>query len=175
MSKPLADPVDAKRLAADGAVLERRYTLADFPRLADVLVSPAGDVAVRVAFLTLAEGVVGCELDVQAAPLLRCQRCLEPCTIEVDSSTRLALVGSDAEAQQVPEGFEPVVTDAARLALHELVEDELLLSLPIVPRHDDSDACSPRAAGEPLHETRAEGEAQDLRRPFANLKDLLKH
>ena len=70
------------------------------------------------------------------------------------------------------EGYEPVEGDPRRLELATLVEDELLLSLPIIPQHGEGERCElPKDGGA------APGEGADtgLRRPFAGLKDLLEH
>lgn len=171
MSKPPANRLDAVRLAADGASLERRFPLAGFPRLADSLVTSEGDAAARLSFLEVADGVAGCGLVVEATLALRCQRCLEAVAVPVRSEARLAFVTSDAEAARVPEGVEAVTTDPHAVDLHALVEDELLLALPLVPRHEGED-CGPRATAGGPDEDDAPRTAT---RPFAGLKDLLKH
>ncbi|MCU0977336.1 MAG: YceD family protein [Steroidobacteraceae bacterium] len=171
MSKPLANRLDAVRLAADSASLERRFPLAGFPRLADSLVTSEGDATARLSFLGIAEGVPGCELEVAATLALRCQRCLRAVDVPVRSAGRLAFVAGDADAARAPDDVEAVTCDPRAVDLHALVEDELLLSLPLVPRHENDD-CGPREVA------RVPDESEDSRaatRPFAGLKDLLKH
>lgn len=169
MSKPPANRLDAVRLAADGASLERRFPLAGFPRLADSLVTSEGDAIARLSFLEAAQGVPGCDLEVEATLALRCQRCLKAVAVPVRSAGRLGFVAGDAA--RVPDDVEAVTCDPRAVDLSALVEDELLLSLPLVPRHESED-CGPREA------TRGPDENEDSRtatRPFAGLKDLLKH
>ena len=171
MSKPPANRLDAVRLAADGASLERRFPLAGFPRLADSLVTSEGDAIARLSFLEAAQGVPGCDLEVEATLALRCQRCLKAVAVPVRSAGRLGFVAGDADAARVPDDVEAVTCDPRAVDLRALVEDELLLSLPLVPRHEDED-CGPREA------KRGPDESEDSRtatRPFAGLKDLLKH
>lgn len=170
MSKPPANRLDAVRLAADGANLERRFPLAGFPRLADSLVASRGDATVRLSFLQLAEGIAGCDFVVEATLPLRCQRCLQAVELPVRSEGRLAFVASDADAARVPEDAEPVTADPRAVDLHALVEDEMLLSVPLVPRHEDETCGAPAKAGEA-----PEDESRATTRPFAGLKDLLKH
>lgn len=171
MSKPQANRLDAVRLAADGASLERRFPLAGFPRLAESLVTSEGDATARLSFSQVAEGVAGCDLVVDARLALRCQRCLQACEVPVRSADRLAFVANDAEALRVPAGVEAVTTDPRAVDLHALVEDELLLSLPLVPRHEGED-CGPCASA---HRPADEEDSRAATRPFAGLKDLLKH
>jgi uncharacterized protein len=171
MSKPPANRLDAVRLAADGASLERRFPLAGFPRLADSLVTSEGDATARLSFHEVAQGVAGCELEVQATVSLRCKRCLEPVAVPLHSVARLAFVAGEAGAAALPEGVEAVTADPHAVDLNAAVEDELLLSLPLVPRHED-ELCGPRA------DARAAAEDEEppaATRPFAGLRDLLKH
>ncbi len=99
---------------------------------------------------------------------LQCQRCLQPMERPVEAESRIALVGSEEEAGRVPPEREPVLAPGGRISVADLLTEELLLVLPIVPLHEDLRRCT----GEPEPaEQRASGETH---RPFANLGDLLK-
>jgi uncharacterized protein len=82
----------------------------------------------------------------------------------VDGSARIALVASESEADRVPPEFEPVRAVEGRIRLRDLVEEEVLLSLPIVPLHDNPQDCVPVPAA-------AE---EELQKPFERLGELLK-
>jgi len=165
--------VNVEVLAADEARLVRRYALAGFVRLADLLESTSGEAAARFAFSRLAEGLAGCELEVSAVARLKCQRCLEAFEQPLHSMTRLAFVGSEEDAGRVPPGYEAIPADEGRVDLGDLVEDELLLSLPVVALHGEGTQCAgtSRQAG---HDDRVEP-PPETHRPFAKLQDLLKH
>jgi uncharacterized protein len=83
------------------------------------------------------EGQVTCQLEAQ------CQRCLEAMTIDVDEQFRLALVHSNEQARRLPAHLEPLLLTAPHVAVLKLVEDEILLALPIVPKHRSADCRSP--------------------------------
>lgn len=171
MSAPPDDRVDVSALAAEGATIARRYGLGEFARLADVLAGTGGEAEARFRFMQAAADVVGCELEVQAAATLRCERCLEPFVEALQSSTQLAFAVEGQETGTVPAGFEELAVPAGRVSLRELVEDELLLSLPLVAKHGEGTGCARGAT------TGVDGAARsnaDLRRPFAGLKELLK-
>jgi len=51
------------------------------------------------------------------------------------------VVGSEAEASRVADDMEPLVLADDRLQLATLVEDELIVSLPMAPRHESIDEC----------------------------------
>ena len=73
---------------------------------------------------------------VYASLQLVCQRCLEPLEISVAALVNVALVRSMEEAKNLPSSLEPVIAVGEEVNVHEIVEEELLLNLPLVNRHD---------------------------------------
>lgn len=173
MPAPRPDTVDVKRLAAEGTSIERRYKLSQFSRLSGVLAAPGGEARAQFNFAPIADGVVGCELAVQAVVTLECQRCLEAFEQALDSSARLAFVASEADAALAPQGYEAVPVEEGRVDLDALAEDELLLSLPIVAMHGGGTRCA-ETARQAVTDTHDEPVAE-THQPFAQLQDLLKH
>jgi uncharacterized protein len=98
-----------------------------------------------------------------------CQRCLKPMRHAVTGHARIALVVSEAEADRVPPEFEPVHAPAGRIRLRDLVEEEVLLGLPLVPLHDDQRECAPAAPLAPEADI-----ANSMQTPFERLSELLK-
>src|SRR5215469_15147009 len=133
-------------LLADGRVrLDFEIPLAELPRLRAHLARAEGSVAGHVTFerergLPIAEVAVAC----RAA--LTCQRCLEPFELPVRSEGRVALVADDGEADRAAE-LETIHAPGHRIALRDLVEEELLLAMPIVPRHAPAE-CGPERSAE---------------------------
>ncbi len=168
MSSGPVTTVDAKRLAAQGDALEARFPVAGFERVQELLAGPDGEIRARLTLQDL-DGVPAGELLVEGRVTLACQRCLQPMAQPLASVSKLAFVASD-EAP-VPEGYEAVALDEGRLDLPRLVEDELLLSLPVLARHAEDCAAVP-VAEQPQD---ARTQAAPMRRPFAGLKDLMKH
>ncbi|HET8692987.1 MAG TPA: YceD family protein [Steroidobacteraceae bacterium] len=169
MSTPPDRPIDVLGLARSGSSLERQFEVARFERLRDRLAAPEGHVNARADFATTGRWPVA-KLVVKGELVLGCQRCLGPMRRGVASEADL--VFAEEGAKELPEGYEPVEGDPRRLELATLVEDELLLSLPIIPQHGEGERCElPKDGGA------APGEGADtgLRRPFAGLKDLLEH
>ena len=76
---------------------------------------------------------------------------------------------TEAQAARVPLEREPVLAPGGRISIGELLTEELLLLLPIVPLHEDRERCaSESAAAGPA------AAAGEIHRPFANLADLFK-
>jgi uncharacterized protein len=136
--------LDVVVFAADGASLEGGWPLAGFARLIDghpaEAAAPAGEVRWRARGLgrAVAGGApqVWLELEAQAEVLRCCQRCLQPVAITLQVRRRLRFVDGEAQAAELDADSEDDVLAIERaLDLRALVEDELLLALPMVPRH----------------------------------------
>ncbi len=169
MSAPRDRPLDALALARNKSLVERSFPLAGFARLRDRLAEATGGASARIAFC-LEGQIPAARLTVQAEVVLTCRRCLGPVYRKVESDT--LLVFADEATPELPEDREVVGGDPRKLDLAALVEDELLLSLPIVPQHDAGEACVlQHGAVQPA----GKSQALEMRRPFAGLKDLLKH
>ena len=75
---------------------------------------------------------------------MTCQRCLEPVAIALSVERAVRFVATEAEAERLDlESEDDVLATSRRFDLLELVEDELVLALPTVPRHE---VCQPPAA-----------------------------
>ena len=170
MSPPWSKPLDVERLADGEADIDFEVPLAELPRLRSRLAGVAGMVRGRVHFAR-ESGFPVAELTLEGTATLTCQRCLGPLSQPVSNSARVALIGTEADAGRVPEHLEPVLAQAGRISAGELVEEELLLGLPIVPLHAQAEECSPEAAGPGKNGERPE---QTTQRPFAQLGELLK-
>jgi uncharacterized metal-binding protein YceD (DUF177 family) len=87
----------------------------------------------------------------------------------VDESALLAVVARDTD--EVPGGYEPVLGDAERLSVIELIEEQVLLGLPLVPMHAMAAECG--ASATVIEAVADEPTADEKQRPFANLRQLL--
>lgn len=95
---------------------------------------------------------------------LQCQRCLMPLRQALDVHRSFLFVTDAAEAERLDEDSEDDVLVLARnLDLAELVEDELILAMPLVPRHE---TCPQPLPGHSLDD------APPLANPFAVLEAL---
>ena len=93
---------------------------------------------------------------------MQCQRCLRPVVVEVQVERSFLFVhGEDAAAEIDNDIEEDVLPITRALDLRELVEDEVLLALPIVPRHE--------VCPVPLVASASEEAPDDKPNPFAAL------
>jgi DUF177 domain-containing protein len=142
---------DLESLGARQAVLSGEFELGKLPRFSSLLCDAEGSVRATLGFGQRREGWLTLELQYEAAVRLLCQRCLEPMSHPMVGRVALVVLDSDSAEPQLPEGFEPVELEGGRLSPAQLIEDELIVSLPLVPRHARADDCgSLRPASEPL-------------------------
>ena len=167
MPTPPDRPLDAQGLARSGATVERDYPIAGFARLCDRLAEATGHAAARAEFALL-DRFATARLTVEAEVALTCQRCLGQVRRRLKSASQL--VFAPEETPELPPDHEAIGGDPLRLDLAALVEDELILSLPLIPLHTSTEACNAPGVA-----TKPQDEGPEMRRPFAGLKDLLKH
>jgi uncharacterized protein len=168
MSRAPADLVNAVELAGRAARLERRLVLAQLPRIAGAGALEGTHVTMQLEFGHF-EGRVTVAVKVHGELVLTCQRCLRPCVHALEESATLAVVERDTD--EVPGGYEPLLGNPEKLSLTGVIEEQVLLGMPLVPMHEDAASCGAAAAAlENAAEITATDEKQ---RPFANLRQLL--
>lgn len=108
-------------------------------------------------------------VDVKVSVTLICQRCQQPFDVIIHIKNKFSPVKSDAQAEELPESYEPaLVNEFGEVDLLALVEDEIILSLPIAPVHD-SQHCEVSEADMVFGEIPVENEKPN---PFAILASL---
>lgn len=143
MSSRLPERVDPWRLADLARTLEGTFALREMPRLAHLLADTGGEVRFVLAFGRDADRRAVIRGEVVTRLGLMCQRCLGPVGLAVDSRFMLGVVTGPDEANALPEQYEALLAEEATVSLRDIVEEELLLSIPAVPRHHDTE-CAPR-------------------------------
>ena len=171
MPPPWSQPLDVDRLAEAEADVDFAVPLAELPRLRAQLASVTGEVHGHVHFRRVANVPVA-ELMLRGTAHLVCQRCLGAMEVGVEATADVGLVATEADVSRVPEELEPVLAPEGRISVGELIEEELLLTLPIVPLHAEGDACDVAPAANPSAERGREG--GETQKPFAQLAELLK-
>ena len=141
MSALLPEVVDAWRMVTAQRRFEGTVPLARLPRLAEALADSQGECRYVLQFGRDPLGVAFLGLELRAGLPLTCQRSLERFVLPVHLEQRLGLLRHESEEAGLPEGYEPVLLDEdASLRPLDLVEDELILALPLVPVSPDAAA-----------------------------------
>ena len=147
--------LDVVAFANEAAHLEGHWPLSQLDRVTDAAVahpaSPeADDVQWRVhgerRAMRGGEAQTWLHLTASTQVALECQRCLKPVVVPVQIERDFLFVqGEDAAAQLDADSDDDVLAITRALDLRELIEDELLLALPLVPRHEVCPQPLPRA------------------------------
>ncbi len=144
--------LDVAAAAAAGAELVGRWPLSEMARLAE---GAAGQVDEPVAWSARFEHrrelgaapQAWLQLQTRARVARECQRCLQPVLLSLDISRAFAFAQTEDEAAaQDADSEDDVLVLSRQFDLRELVEDELLLALPIVPMHEHCPGPLPTAA-----------------------------
>ncbi|MGR9051052.1 MAG: YceD family protein [Gammaproteobacteria bacterium] len=136
MPDRLPELIDPLSFADKGSELKGSFHIDSLGRLADQLFEREGVVEVELLFdkegaLPFLEGRI------KAVLSLRCQNCLQPLKCHIDKKIRLGIVTSMAEADRLPDNYEPLLIDEKKIVLKDIIEDELLLELPAFPKHTE--------------------------------------
>lgn len=137
----LPEYLDIRRLSGQEAVFAGRVPNRALRRLAASLASEQGDVSAELQFghdpvrRPMVRGWAKTEL------MLECQRCLEVYRQSLSVEFNLVLVQGEAEAEQLADEYEPLLMDQEQIRTAELIEDELMLALPIVAMHANENDC----------------------------------
>jgi uncharacterized protein len=126
-----------------GKVYEGAIALGEFARLSLLLTDTAGDVVFRLEFSKSEDKRNVVEVSVRATLAVQCQRCLGTVTREIVSTSQLAVVSGPAEAERLPDSLDPLLVEDDKVVLRDLIEDELILSIPNAPMHEP-DECEVR-------------------------------
>jgi uncharacterized protein len=118
------------------------------------------------------QGLVTIRLEVGAVLPLICQRSLAPYREKIERRSLLVVVEDIGEQDLIPESYDPVLVEHRRLALQDIVEDELLLAVPQVPRNPEIEKIELSTDGE-VSISSDTGKEQSYR-PFAGLAGLMK-
>jgi uncharacterized protein len=175
MSGGWSKPRELAKLADSRAEFEFAIPVGELPGIPTELSIADEPVRVIVRF-GREQGTAVAHVEVRATLRPLCQRCLAPMTIEVSSSSLVAVIERADAADRVPGEMETFLAPEGRCDLAALAAEELLLALPIVPRHAEGAACEPATAVPSELATPAQREAlaeNDTQRPFADLRALL--
>lgn len=174
MSSRLPEFIDPRRLASQGSRFSGTVELGELTRLSGALLDAKGNAEFSLEFYRDNQKRARIKGTIQADLVLECQRCLDAMVLPVAVVLDLAVIQVPEEADRLPESCDPVWVEEDTLRLLDLVEDELILAIPQVPKHDP-DTCG-IGGNIPLNGETAgqeqEDDASDKPNPFAVLAGL---
>lgn len=133
----LPDRIDPLRFAEAKRHLQGVMDIAKMDRLRPYLYSDAGQVQVELDFGIAEDGLRYVHGHLSSALNLVCQRCLHAMEELIETEVNLGVIADQSLADTLPEAYEPLVLGQHDVFLRDVIEDELILALPLVPKHRD--------------------------------------
>lgn len=184
MSAPLPVHIDILRLARQGCKLDGRLSYGEMHRLKQYLIveqdaqgkdtDTAADIEVEIE-LGIGDGRIAfIRGNAQTSITMVCQRCLEPMRLDIDARFLLGVVENEAKLEQLPEQYEPLEVSDEPVSLSGIIEDELILALPLVALHPPDKCAEKLANSQQMTEKEIETEVNEKRTnsPFSILSSL---
>jgi uncharacterized protein len=158
--------IDGLEFAKAASRLQGAWPVAEFLRLHDALRSTAGTLHYELQGIPEEQGRPALHLRVRGELHLTCQRCLGALEfpLRIETSLRLAATQEEVDAEPLGADGPECIVAGKDMQVQALVEDEVLLAIPIAPRHEACAGAARDAAAD------AAGARQT---PFAGLRGLM--
>lgn len=133
--------LDVFEIARTGQTVEGELTLDDMPELAASVLELEGPIRFSVTGLGVIERLPAARLEIEGSVVMTCARCNDPVVYPIDGELVFRFTKTEAEANALPldeEGDdEEVIVGSRALSVAAWVQEEVLLSLPAMPVHED--------------------------------------
>lgn len=162
--------IDPIRAASSGLRFSGVVPSNNVKRLNELCAGDCSDVIVSLECGVDIQGIVYLRGKAVTELTLLCQRCMTLYTTEVTVDFCFSPCKDEAEIDELPDAYDPIeCNEIGEVRLHQLIEDELIVAMPIIPMHEDSECnlgSKDMVVGEiePAHEERPN--------PFAVLEKL---
>ena len=129
--------IDGLKFAREGRCLQGLLPLSRLPRVAEELFDASGSVSYELTGFVDGNGRPGIEAQTRTQLPMVCQRCLDRFDFDLERRTRFLLVSNEAQLPDLEdEAMETeTVSIEAVTNVADLVEQEVLLGMPIAPAH----------------------------------------
>lgn len=163
--------LDARKAFRGETVIEGFWPVKKLDRLRDYLADDSGAVDVNLRFYTDPQRRRMIAGRIAATVQVRCERCLEVMPLELVENMLLAVVESEGLAERLPEEIDPWLTADEDLSVPDIIEEQLILAMPLINRHERTDCTIAVASSGVTTGTDAAGDGQKPN-PFAVLEVL---
>ena len=141
MPSVLPQYIEPERLAADGEVLIGKIDQIEMPRLTSLVSSPDGEVSFSLVFCKGTHGEIQITGNLETTLTMQCQRCLSEMKFILDNPISISVIKNRNKIELINSDLEPILINEEKFLLLDLIEEEVILGLPIAPL-PPQDACS---------------------------------
>lgn len=169
----MPESISLDKWADSGFDWQGKVMPADFERLATLLSTEREQHRLQLSInLYRHNNILHLSFKLQGEVWLTCQRCLQPVAIDLTDDYDIALLNDDSQIRLIDEEQDHLLLDEViptqalepMLPLQKLVEDEILLKIPMAPKHDDCEMAVTQVGEIP--------EEEEKENPFAALAAL---
>ncbi|MEO8188029.1 MAG: YceD family protein [Burkholderiaceae bacterium] len=134
--------IDTFELSRSGRRVEGQVVIAQLPRLAEFVTTSRDRLRYDIAGLIDEDGYPAADLHVEGRLQLICQRCNASLDFDLDRKARFRFVATEQELNAFPIEDDEIemIVGSRNMSVYDWVEDEAILSLPLVPRHGECSA-----------------------------------
>ena len=169
--EPLPKQADLRKYANKQACFKANLAVSSMSRFAEAVVEGQGLIKAELQFgvdeqrIRFIKGSADCETQVV------CQRCMQPVDINISADVHLGIVWDEEDGKQLPRSMDSLIVGEDELVdLNEVLEEELLLSMPFVSYHEPGE-CSGKQSYESATDVE-ETIVEEKENPFSVLEQL---
>ena len=171
---PIPERVDHRKLANQAGLIEGTLPIQCFHRFGEMLVVSEGDVYLRLEFSKGDFGSTRVNGSAATEVCLICQNCMQQFRRQVSCDVALQVVSDESKLERLSEADDAIVEPGKVISVAELVEDELILAMPMIPRHEEGECLETdyeqqEIVLQEVQEVPEVQETQTTYRPFADL------
>lgn len=163
LNKSLPSQLKLFNFAKKEISLSGLYQISDFPKISEIASNKKDNVMVDLSFYLKNNKTPCVDGIIELAIVLACQRCLDDLSVALKVNFTLAFVKHDHESEELDSHYEIYVIEEEELTTHDLISDEILLAIPMIPTHDYD--CIKESNEQKIVEGKSEN-------PFAILKKI---
>ena len=138
--------INPLRLAKNKEQIKGSLNLDALVRLNGILLDNHNQVQYSLCFGFDTSGICLITSNIDTEILLNCQRCLEPVNVQIRKHSILALYRNLKEFSKIENNYEPMQLDEELISLESLIEEEILLAMPLSPTHSNKNCIKGEAA-----------------------------
>ncbi|WP_245931922.1 YceD family protein [Marinomonas aquiplantarum] len=135
---------DPRKYANNELAFEGNMPLNQFEELCAILASDEGNAFIHLDFRVDEDRRYIATGSLTANVQVVCQRCMGAVHHDLEVDLALGFVYDEDHAKNLPNNYDPVVMTDGEVILADMVEQEIILALPIVAYHEES-GCNPTA------------------------------
>lgn len=170
MSNDLPLRFDPVLFANRGRQFAGNIPAKDMPRIMELAPNSDGEFYVTMTFSISPLKFPMVKGTIEGEVVQTCQRCMGNAAVPISGKFQLLLITPDSLELASEEGHEIFEYTGQVISTANLIEDEIILSVPIVAKHEDIEKCE-SSVKQWLHEF-DEVPTDEKDNPFAKLKDL---